>query len=396
MQYFAIGVVSVMVLFCIVAIVDLVFLKSKWGLGREFKRAFTLIGPLVLAMTGIISFVPVIAWLLEHTLTPLYTMIGLDPSLAVTTILAMDMGGYQLACEVALDTTIGEWAGMVYGSMMGATIVFLIPVGLGAIRGEDITFFSKGILYGIVAIPFGTFVGGLMMGIKVTVLLINLIIPSVFSIIIVLCLHFAPHGTVKVFKGFSIGLDAFAVLALGIAIVKDFVLVPISNTGAFDIEQVPFFNMIAPTSEGVLISGNIGLMLAGTLPFVYVLTKLVKKPIGKFATRHGMTEIGITSFITTMANSMGMFPFMSDMTDREKVLNVSFAVCASWVIGDHLAFAATTAPHLIAPMMVAKLVSGVIALILAYVFTRDMKGSTESHVENCVDNDICTEDMTEV
>ena len=373
MEYFAIAIVALMITFALASVIDYCFFNNRFKLGSEFKRAFDLVGPIMMAITGIISFVPLIALVLENTITPLYKMMGLDPSMAVTGILAMDMGGFQLAKEVALDPLIGEWAGMVYGSMMGATIVFLIPVGLAAIRKVDNELFYKGILFGICSIPFGTFVGGVMIGIPVLLVLKNLIIPVIFSIIIVLCIIYIPNVIINVFKWLSIFIDKFAICALGIAIFKDFVLVPISATGVFNIENVAFFNMIAPTSEGVLVAGNIGLVLCGTLPFVYVFTKMLKKPLSKIAQKGGFTEVGITSFITTSANSMGMFPQLEMMNEKEKVMNVAFAVCASWVIGDHLAFAAANGPHLIAPMMAAKLVSGIISILLVVLFTNKRK-----------------------
>jgi ethanolamine transporter len=70
---------------------------------------------------------------------------------------------------------------------------------------------------------------------------------------------------------------------------------------------------------------------------------------------------------------MAMFSQLSEMGEREKILNVSYSVCAAFVIGDHLAFTAANAPELIAPMMVSKLVAGLIAVALALLFTRKMK-----------------------
>lgn len=167
MQYFSTIVVGIMTAFALVGIIDQLFLKNRLGLGAEFQRGIEMIGPLCLAIVGIIALVPEMKWGIEHTLTPLYRTLGLDPSMAVTSILAIDMGGYQLAESVAIDPLIGQWAGIVYGSMMGATIVFTIPVGLAAIGKQDVAAFSKGVLYGIAAIPIGTFVGGLVMGIPV-------------------------------------------------------------------------------------------------------------------------------------------------------------------------------------------------------------------------------------
>lgn len=106
-----------------------------------------MIGPLCLAIVGIIALVPEIKWVLEKTLTPLYTKLGLDPSMAVTAILAIDMGGFQLAKSVAADELIGNWAGIVYGSMMGATIVFSIPVGLAAITKKMFQLFQRYIIW---------------------------------------------------------------------------------------------------------------------------------------------------------------------------------------------------------------------------------------------------------
>lgn len=195
MQYFSTIVVGIMTAFALVGIIDQLFLKNRLGLGAEFQRGIEMIGPLCLAIVGIIALVPEMKWGIEHTLTPLYRTLGLDPSMAVTSILAIDMGGYQLAESVAIDPLIGQWAGIVYGSMMGATIVFTIPVGLAAIGKQDVAAFSKGVLYGIAAIPIGTFVGGLVMGIPVGTVALNLIPPVIFSVIIIVCLALWPGKT---------------------------------------------------------------------------------------------------------------------------------------------------------------------------------------------------------
>ena len=86
MQYFSVIVVGVMTIFAIIGIIDSLFLKDKLGLGTEFRRGIEMIGPLCLAIIGIIALVPVLKWVIEHTLTPLYQSIGLDPSMAVTTM----------------------------------------------------------------------------------------------------------------------------------------------------------------------------------------------------------------------------------------------------------------------------------------------------------------------
>ncbi|NLC40094.1 MAG: ethanolamine utilization protein EutH [Clostridiaceae bacterium] len=368
MGYFSIAIVGLMTVFAVIGIIDRLFLKDKLGLGPEFMKGMEMIGPLCVAIVGIIALVPEIAWLIEHTLTPVYKLLGLDPSMAVTSILAIDMGGFQLATSVALDETIANWAGIVYGSMMGATIVFSIPVGLAAIRKKDIAAFSKGILYGIAAIPFGTFVGGLVMGIPVVAVLKNLIIPVLFSTIIIFCLAKWPKKTIGVFKAFSIFVNALAMLGLALAMIKDFILAPLADMAAFDPAKVPFFRLLGSTGEGISVAGTVGLVLSGALPFVACLNKWLQKPLRKLGEKTGMTETGITGFLLSAANNMAMFATFDKMQEKEQILNVAFAVCAAFVIGDHLAFAAANAPEAIAPMMLAKLISAVFAVAIALIF----------------------------
>ena len=382
MTYFSIVVVAIMVVFALGGIIDTAFLKDKWGLGPEFRRGIEMIGPLCLSIVGIIAFVPEIAWLIEHTLSTLYELMGLDPSMAVTSILAIDMGGYQLAMAVAKDQTIGQWAGIVYGSMMGATIVFSIPVGLSAIKKEDVSLFAKGTLFGIAAIPLGTFVGGLMMGIPVITILKNLIIPCVLSLIIIVCLALWPKGTTRVFSWFSKGVTVFGFLALGIAMFNDLVLTPIANTGAFDMSKVPFFRLLDSCSSGIGVAGSVGLVLSGALPFIYCLNKVIKKVSSKRKKAVKGTEAGKTGFLLSAANNMAMFSQLEYMSDREKILNVAFSVCGAFVIGDHLAFTAGNAPELIGPMMVSKLVGAAFALLFAFIFTRNMKAKTTNEEQS--------------
>ena len=53
------------------------------------------------------------------------------------TILANDMGGAPLAYELAQTQEAARFGGLIIGSMLGATVVFIIPVALGIIREEQ-------------------------------------------------------------------------------------------------------------------------------------------------------------------------------------------------------------------------------------------------------------------
>ena len=78
---------------------------------------------------------------------------------------------------------------------------------------------------------------------------------------------------------------------------------------------------------------------------------------------------------------MAMFATMSKMKEKEKILNTAFAVCAAFIIGDHLAFTAANAPSCIAPMMLAKAISGVTAGAALFNRTKDTENKNPESSE---------------
>ncbi|MFA3943131.1 ethanolamine utilization protein EutH, partial [Bacillus subtilis] len=159
-------------------------LGNRWGLGERFAAGFKAMGPLALSMIGIVSLAPVLAAILIPIVAPFYTAIGADPSSFANTILAIDMGGYALAGEMAKDPEAGLFSWVFLGTMMGPAIVFTIPVALGIIEKEDHPYFAKGILIGLCTVPIGCFIGGLCAGFDIGMIGKNLLIPSLLSAVI--------------------------------------------------------------------------------------------------------------------------------------------------------------------------------------------------------------------
>lgn len=370
MAYVSLVIIGIMVVFSCVGIIDKIFYHGTLGYGVEFEKGINTIGPLCISMVGIIALVPEITYVLKQTLCPLYESLNLDPSLAVTSILAIDMGGYQLAISIASNELIGKWAGIIFASLMGTTIVFTIPVGLGIIKKEDNEEFSKGIIFGLSSVPLGAFVGGLILGINLLVIIKNLIIPIIFSIFIIVCIIYRPNQTVKTFTKIGNLISALSLIGLGLAIIKDLVLLPLSDMGLFNINDVFFFNILGSTKEGLIVVGLIGLMLSGALPFVYWLKKVLNKPFKTISKKFGISEAGITGILLSSANNIAMFATLKDMPKKEKIINVAYAVPAAFIIGDDLAFAASNARDCIIPMMIAKLVSGALAILIASLYVK--------------------------
>ncbi len=103
---------------------------NKLGYGEQFDEGFNAMGPLAAAMAGVVAAAPVLAIILKPIIVPIYTLLGADPSMFATTLLACDMGGYPLAMQMAGSEAVGNFSGLILGTMMGPTIVFTIPVAL--------------------------------------------------------------------------------------------------------------------------------------------------------------------------------------------------------------------------------------------------------------------------
>lgn len=345
-----------MVLFMALGAIDRV-IGNRFGLGEKFEEGIVAMGSLALAMIGIICLAPVLADLLRPVVVPLYQLLGADPAMFAGTILANDMGGAPLAKELALTPEAGQFGGLIVGAMLGPTIVFTIPVGLGIIKAEDQKYLATGVLAGVITIPIGAFAGGLAAGFGVVMVLRNLIPIVIFALLIAVGLWLIPNGMVKGFKVFGRVVVIIITIGLAVAIIQK--LTPLV--------LLPNLN---PIEEGVAIVGDIAVVLAGAFPLVFVITKIFQKPLMKLGRLLGMNDIAAAGLVATLANNIPMFGMMKDMDRRGKIVNVAFAVSAAFVFGDHLGFTAGFDSGMIFPMIVGKLVGGVTAVAAAMLITR--------------------------
>ena len=349
-------IVYLMVAFMALGAVDRI-LGNRFGLGEKFEEGVMAMGSLALAMIGIICLAPVLAGLLRPVVVPFYQLLGADPAMFAGTILANDMGGAPLAKELALTEEAGRFGGLIVGAMLGPTIVFTIPVGLGIIQPEDRPALATGVLAGVITVPIGALAGGLAAGFPLMMVLRNLLPIVLFAVLIALGLALVPGGMVKGFQIF--GRIIVIVITIGLAAAIIEALTPLT--------LIPGLN---PIDEGVSIVGDIAIVLAGAFPLVYVITKVFQKPLMKLGGLLGMNDVAAAGVGATLGNNIPMFQMLHDMDRRGKIVNVAFAVSAAFVFGDHLGFTAGFDPTMIFPMIVGKLVGGVTAVAAALFLTR--------------------------
>lgn len=334
-------------------------LNNRFGLGEKFEDGFRLLGTIGLSMAGIISLVPVISVFLGKFVAPVLMMVGIDPAI-LGSILAIDMGGYQLAMDLTVSPEVGKFAGTVVAAIFGCTITFTIPVGMGMMDPEAQGYFSKGLLYGLIVMPIAFIVGGLSAGLSFPVIIWNCI--PVFTISLFLLV-----GIIKFLPPL---IKGFRVLAKVIQIIGTIGLV----LGA--VQHMTGWTLVGnlmPLQESMSVVTGICIVMLGSMPVAELLKRLLNKPFLWIQKRTGMNTASTTGLIAGTASVTLALVMMKDMDKRGKIVCASFVVSATGVFAAHLGSTISLEPSMVTSVLLAKLTGGILGVIISLICTRGMK-----------------------
>mgnify|MGYP003144728184 CR=1 FL=1 len=353
------------------------------GLGKEFQEGLYSIGPIFVPVAGIMAAIPYLSEFVSAVVGPLFMLIGADPAIAATTIIAIDMGGYQLADVLAQSREAWIIASLV-GYMAGATIIFSIPVGLAMLKKSDHKYMALGIMSGILSVPLGVFISAMLimigdvqvrpdiaasgdatlsLSLGIGSILRNLAPLAIFCVAIALGLRFAPNAMIRGFLWFGKIMYAGITLVLVFSIVEYFTGLFTNMLGGWGFD--PIIADEADQFRALEIAGYIGIMLAGAFPMVYLITKYLAGPMQAMGHAIGVSPRGAAGLLAAAANVLAMYRLIGDMPARDKVLAIAFCVCAAFSFGDHLAFAANFQPSIILPLLLGKLGGGICGFVIA-------------------------------
>lgn len=344
-----------MAIFAVIAAVDLM-IGNKLGLGKEFEKGINMLGNLTLSMLGMIVLAPLFVQVLSGPLETISSVVPISPSAFIGSIIANDMGGAPICESMTGGSDVGYFSGLIIGSMMGATVSFTLPFVMGAVDKSQRKSMLLGLLCGICTIPVGCLIGGLISGLDILTVLINLSPLLVLSGILALGLLVFPKISVKIFNilGIVIRVVVIGGLALGI------------------FEYLTGLELIPGTAPEVTLGGvetifNIACVMAGAFPLLHIVSTLLKKPLRALSSKVGMNETSTLGFISTLATSVTTFGMMKDMDDKGVVLNSAFAVSAAFTLADHLAYTLSFNEKYLPAVITGKLISGILAVALAAI-----------------------------
>ncbi len=329
---------------------------NRLGLGKKFEDGFLLMGSTALSMVGILCLAPILSMLIELAIAPLCAKLGFDPGV-FGGILAIDMGGYQLARDLAVNPLVGKYSGVLVSAILGCTVTFTIPVGMGMLKGDDRPDFAKGILFGLIAMPIALVMGGMMCGLSAG----NTLWQSLPILLLSLMLLW---GIWKKTDGMIRG---FAVFAKIIEILTTLGLILGAVTYMTGVKIIP---NLAPIEEAMAVVASIGIVMLGSLPVSEILQWLLKKPLKWFSEKTGLNSASAAGLLIGMVSVLPAIVLVRDMNRRGKIVNAAFMVCAASAFAAHLGFTAGVDPTMIVPLLATKLVGGALGAAIALVATR--------------------------
>lgn len=329
---------------------------NKWGFGDKFESGFMLLGSMALSMAGMICLTPVLAQWLGSVIVPLYRLMGVDPAM-FGSLLAIDMGGYQLAKDLAEDPLLGSYGGLVVAAVFGCTIVFTIPVGMGMISKADRPFFAQGIMVGLAAMPVGLAVGGMLCGLSILTCLHQNLPIFVLALLLLLGLWKIPQKMVKGFCLLAEGIRWLVTIGLVLAAVE-------SLTGWAVLPGM------APLEDAMATVASIGIVLLGSLPLAELIRRILTRPFAWLGERLGMKPQSLTAMLVGLVSALPTLSMYQDMDDRGKVAAGAFLVSGTSLLAAHMAFTVSTEPNMLGPLIGAKLAGAFAAVVAALWVTR--------------------------
>lgn len=324
---------------------------NRLGLGGKFEEGFLCLGTAALGIAGIICIAPVLGNLLRPLVVPVYHLLGIDPAM-FGSLLANNMGGYPLAMELADDEQMGLFSGLIVASMLGAALVYTIPVGLGLVQEADKEPFTKGIMIGMIPIPLGAAVGGLMMGIPMVKILWNSIPTMLVTAVLIAGFVFCPSKLVDGFLAAAKGIRAVSIFGLGVgafASMTGYALIPGMETLEY--------------AMGIV--AGMGIVQLGSIPMAALFLRFFEAPLARLGKRMSVNAVSMASLPVACVNVISVFTMVKDMDRRGIVISAAWCTNAIALFTAHLAYTKTVSPEMVTPVLVSKVVSGLAAAAIA-------------------------------
>ena len=350
--------IAIMLVFAAAGLLDEI-LGGKLGLMPNFEKGLATMGGLAMSTVGFYAIGVTYVQTHAEAIAEAAKHMPFDPALIPSCLLAPDMGALGMAQKLAATPALAAFTGAMVAGSLGMTVGYQLPVFLAAVRKDEIGELMRGFIFGLIAIPSGLAVGGLMLGLPVRQLFFNMIPVLIAAFVLV------PALTMKIMIFLGNAIRIFSFLLFGVAVFGIFMPKYAVVENAL-IEEMLFMvlRMVIAACGGLVLS--------------QVALKRLQKPIQRIGAVLGINEEAVVGLFLSFIQSLAMLPLFSKMDKRGKVLNAAFSVAGAYVVGGQMTFVASLIPgNWVTAYMISKVLSGGLAVALAVICLRRSKMITE-------------------
>ena len=119
---------------------------------------------------------------------------------------------------------------------------------------------------------------------------------------------------------------------------------------------------MTPITQGWKTIGTIVLSLGGSLPLMHALRWAFSKPINKLSSKAGINDVAVFSIVLAFTSLVPGYSKFHEMNPRGKLYYAAFSASAGCMLACHLGFTSSIDPNVVTPMLIAKVIAGVLAM----------------------------------
>lgn len=353
--------VAVMLIFAAVGFADKMF-GLKWGISEYFDRGLVTMGTMAVPMIGVSC--AGVEFIQRHldTISEACEWLPFDPSLIIGAAFAADMGGFFIAEQIAENQQVLILNGIILSALLGQMTSFQLPLFLSDADRESRRTILKGFITGIIIIPAGLLVAGLMIGMNPGLFAAQFIPVLVLCAVIALGLLRFPSGMIRIFEVFARIMQILICLAFFFTVLGIFV----PSLAYSDMETV---------HEVVTILFRSAVIISGSLVLSQIILKLFREKLRRFGEKLGVNEVSVISMIMNCATSLAILPLLPKMDRKGKMLNAAFSVSGAYMVGGQFGFVSSVSDaHTVTVYIVSKLICGVLSMVIMYKLYDRLEG----------------------
>ncbi len=350
--------IGILLCFTLVGLADKI-LGGKLGVSEEMDRGLASMGGLCVSMSGIYCVAVTALGAVSDGVERVRTALPFDPSLLTGMLFAPDMGGWAAAKELAATPALAAYTGLLVASTLGCLISFTLPIALGSLRQHEVMGFMQGIVWGIVALPAGLVLGGLVVGLDPVSLFQNLWPVLALCGLVVAGLVFWPGGCIRALAVFGEAVRILGIVLFGVMLL-----------GVF----LPSIAFIPETlvQEALMIVFRIMAVVCGAMVASSIALSRCGGAIKRLADKLGVNEYAVLGCMASLVSTVSMLPLYGRMDVRGKVMNAAVSVSGAFLIGGQMAFVSSVGDsRSVAAFFVCKGLAGILAAALALRFTKN-------------------------